>query len=35
MTNFCCETTARSAFVKNFEVVFVSDANNSDNIQNH
>jgi isochorismate hydrolase len=25
MTNLCCETTARSAFTKNFSVVFLSD----------
>ena len=27
MTHLCCETTARSAFVQDFRVVFVSDAN--------
>jgi isochorismate hydrolase len=26
MTNLCCETTARSAFCKNFDVLFVGDA---------
>ena len=26
MTNLCCETTARDAFVRDFEVFFVSDA---------
>jgi len=25
LTNLCCETTARSAFVKNFDVIFLSD----------
>ena len=27
MTNLCCETTARSAFVHNFNVIFLSDGN--------
>ena len=27
MTNLCCETTARSAFVNNFDVVFLRDGN--------
>ena len=27
MTNLCCETTARSAFVNNFNVVFLRDGN--------
>ncbi|KAJ3429596.1 peroxyureidoacrylate/ureidoacrylate amidohydrolase-related [Anaeramoeba flamelloides] len=27
MTHLCCETTARSAFIRNFNVLFVSDAN--------
>jgi len=27
VTNVCCETTARSAFSRDFKVVFVSDAN--------
>ena len=26
MTNCCCETTARDAFMRGFNVVFVSDA---------
>ena len=25
MTNLCCETTARSAFVKDYDVIFLSD----------
>ena len=27
MTNLCCETTARTAFVNNFNVTFLSDGN--------
>ncbi len=27
LTNLCCETTARSAFVKDFNVFFLSDGN--------
>ena len=27
MTNLCCETTARVAFVNNFNVIFLSDGN--------
>lgn len=27
VTNICCESTARSAFMRDFKVVFVSDAN--------
>ena len=27
MTNLCCETTARSAFVNNFNVIFLQDGN--------
>lgn len=27
MTNLCSETTARSAFVRDFDVIFLSDGN--------
>ncbi len=27
VSNLCCETTARSAFVNNFNVIFLSDGN--------
>jgi isochorismate hydrolase len=30
LTHLCCETTARDAFMKNYDVFFVSDANASD-----
>ncbi len=31
MTNLCCETTARSAFVRGFEVLFVVDGTATQN----
>lgn len=27
LTNMCCETTARAAFVRDFDVIFLADAN--------
>jgi isochorismate hydrolase len=35
MTNCCCETTARDAFVKDFRVFFVSDATATANDELH
>ncbi|NQT77200.1 MAG: isochorismatase family protein [Bacteroidetes bacterium] len=35
MTNLCCETTARSAFVRGFEVVMPVDATASYNLEFH
>lgn len=35
MTNICCETTARSAFVQGFEVFFVVDSTATQNVQMH
>jgi isochorismate hydrolase len=35
MTNCCCETTARDAFVKDFRVFFVSDATATTNDELH
>ncbi len=35
MTNLCCETTARSAFVQGFEVFFVVDGTATQNIKMH
>ena len=31
MTNLCCETTARSAFVRDFDVLFLSDGTATSN----
>lgn len=35
MTHLCCETTARSAFVRGFEVFFVQDATATSNEHHH
>jgi nicotinamidase-related amidase len=35
MTNLCCETTARDAFMRDFNVVFVADATASKNEAMH
>ncbi|MCP4152595.1 MAG: isochorismatase family protein, partial [bacterium] len=35
MTHLCCETTARSAFVRNFEVYFTIDATATYNREFH
>ena len=35
VTNFCCESTARSAYFKNYHVVFVEDCVSSDNPYAH
>jgi nicotinamidase-related amidase len=35
ITHLCCETTARSAFVRGFEVYFVSDATFSSTLELH
>jgi len=35
VTNICCESTARSAFMRDFKVVFVSDANGALNPASH
>jgi nicotinamidase-related amidase len=35
MTNMCCETTARSAFVKGFDVVMPVDATAAYNYEFH
>ncbi|MGQ9465021.1 MAG: isochorismatase family protein [bacterium] len=35
MTNLCCETTARTAFILGFEVFFVVDGTATQNIQMH
>ncbi len=35
MTNLCCETTARDAFVKDYRVHFISDANATSDIELH
>ena len=35
VTNFCCESTARSAYFNNYHVVFVEDCVSSDNPQAH
>ena len=35
ITELCCETTARSAFVKGFNVVFLSDGTNSHDRERH
>ena len=35
MTHLCCETTARSAFMRDFEVVFVVDATATYNLDFH
>ena len=35
MTELCCETTARSAFVKKFDVVFLSDGTGTDSPAHH
>ena len=35
VTNLCCETTARSAFVRNFDVIFLSDGTSADSYEMH
>ncbi len=35
ITELCCETTARSAFVKGFDVLFLSNGTNSHDIGRH
>jgi nicotinamidase-related amidase len=35
MTELCCETTARSAFVKGFDVVFLSDGTGTEAASHH
>ncbi|GED31194.1 isochorismatase family protein [Brevibacillus centrosporus] len=35
VTNICCESTARSAFMRDFKVVFVSDANGGLDSESH
>ena len=35
VTNVCCESTARSAYFKNYHVVFLSDCNSSHNPMAH
>lgn len=35
VSNLCCETTARSAFVNNFNVVFLRDGNGARSIEFH
>jgi nicotinamidase-related amidase len=35
LTNFCCESTARTAYFLNYHVVFGSDVNASDNALAH
>jgi nicotinamidase-related amidase len=35
LTNFCCESTARTAYFLNYHVVFGSDVNSSDNALAH
>jgi nicotinamidase-related amidase len=35
LTNFCCESTARTAYFLNYHVVFGSDINASDNALAH
>lgn len=35
MTNCCCETTARSAFVNNFDVIFLSDGTATSSAEFH
>ncbi|MCJ7443645.1 MAG: isochorismatase family protein [Methanotrichaceae archaeon] len=35
MTNCCCETTARDAFMRDFNVFFVSDATSTENVDLH
>ncbi|KAF9678940.1 hypothetical protein SADUNF_Sadunf07G0088600 [Salix dunnii] len=35
MTNLCCETTAREAFVKGFQVFFSTDATASSDLELH
>ena len=35
MTNLCCETTSRAAFVNNFNVIFLRDANATSNQEWH
>ncbi|QUR67905.1 cysteine hydrolase family protein [Mycobacterium spongiae] len=35
MTNLCCETTSRSAFTRDFDVIFVDDANGTRNDAMH
>lgn len=35
VTHLCCETTARSAFVRNYEVFFVTDCAAAKNRENH
>lgn len=35
LTNFCCESTARSGYALNYHVVFGSDVNATDNAQAH
>lgn len=35
VTHLCCETTARSAFMRNFEVFFVTDCTAAKNIEHH
>ncbi len=35
VTNVCCESTARSAFMRDYKVVFVSDANGANDPEAH
>ncbi len=35
VTNVCCESTARSAFMRDYKVVFVSDANGTFDVEAH
>lgn len=35
MTELCCETTARSAFVKGYDVFFLSDGTGTDDKSHH
>ncbi len=35
MTNLCCETTVRSAFTRNFDVLFLTDANATSSLEMH
>jgi isochorismate hydrolase len=35
LTHLCCETTAREAFMRNYDVFFVTDATASDKQQLH
>ena len=35
VTNVCCESTARSAFMRDFKVLFISDANGGLDVDSH